>query len=234
MLTIFTSSIGRELYLRRLLLSIQDFGGNMDCVAEHIIVFQETEPSADLLALIQNNPLIKPIFRKELASIGVLLNELSPSFKGRITFKLDDDAALRSPSFFQSILDVHSILGDAMFSPFPVGLIGNLGGPAVEGQRKVVHSQERDIYYTLRPVKHVGGFARISPTGVLQDVKFSDAHKEDGELSAHCLAKGIPMFYLENGLIVEHQETMLGQKLRCGEAYFRRHYQRKPDVVQQK
>src|ERR1700733_6082253 len=101
MLTIFTSSIGRELYLRRLLLSLQEFGGNMDCVAEHIIVFQEKEPSADFFALIQNNPLITPIFRQELVSIGALLNEFSPSFKGRITFKLDDDAVLRSPSFFQ-------------------------------------------------------------------------------------------------------------------------------------
>ena len=60
-------------------------------------------------------------------------------------------------------------------------------------------------------MNHVGGFARIMPAEYLREITFSDAHNEDSEVSAWAIAHGKPMYYLENGLAVEHQESSIGQ-----------------------
>jgi hypothetical protein len=66
----------------------------------------------------------------------------------------------------------------------------------------------------------LGGFARIAPKEHLLNTRFSDDHSEDSEFSGNCNTNNIPMYYLENGLIVEHQETGLGQQARYGKEYF--------------
>jgi hypothetical protein len=69
-------------------------------------------------------------------------------------------------------------------------------------------------------VNHIGGFARISPSEIYQQIHFTDNHNEDGEFSNFCNSMNIPMFYLENDLVVQHQESTLGQHQRYGEGYF--------------
>jgi hypothetical protein len=47
------------------------------------------------------------------------------------------------------------------------------------------------------------------------------AGREDVNFSEFCGIRGIPMYYLENALVVEHQESTLGQHARYGENYFK-------------
>jgi hypothetical protein len=85
--------------------------------------------------------------------------------------------------------------------------------------RKVIYDKNKDTYYTIRYVNHIGGFCRITNSSLIKEIDFSmspdNGHAEDVLLSCVCKYKKIPMFYLENGLIVEHQESTLGQKERC-------------------
>ena len=75
-------------------------------------------------------------------------------------------------------------------------------------------------------VHHVGGFARISPREVVKDwvlapdLMEGQSGNEDGQHSSRCLDENISMAYLENAIIVEHQESTLGQHKRYGEDYF--------------
>jgi len=85
----------------------------------------------------------------------------------------------------------------------------------------VEYSVETDTYYTFRKVHHVGGFARIMPVEYFKQINFTNTHSEDTECSTWCNNNNIPMYYLENALIVEHQESTLGQHARYGEKYFK-------------
>jgi len=61
---------------------------------------------------------------------------------------------IRSPDFFVHVMAVHKIVPNAVFSPYPVGLIGHPGGD--KGERHFVkYSEETDTYYTFRCVPHV-------------------------------------------------------------------------------
>ena len=106
-------------------------------------------------------------------------------------------------------------------------LINNPGGVPRLAPQFVSYGSETDTFYTLRPVDHVGGFARIAPRELVKDwVLASDRNipgasgNEDIQFSRLCVQNNIPMYYLENALIVEHQESTLGQHARYGKDYF--------------
>jgi len=153
------------------------------------------------------------------------MNKILPQLKGDIIIKMDEDCVLRSPNFFTHVKEVHTMFPRLVFSPFPVGLINNLGGPPSD-QRGVVHGEKTDTYYTFRAVNHIGGFCRISPANPTKEWVFdydkseTSSGTEDGQHSQKCITEGLPMVYLENALIVEHQESTLGQHKRYGEDYF--------------
>jgi hypothetical protein len=122
------------------------------------------------------------------------------------------------------VKEIARIKPDIVFSPYPVGLINNPGGP--RGNRhEVIYSEVTDTYYTLRYVSHVGGFARISPS-FTKNWKFDNdlipgiSGSEDSQFSLKCQQLNIPMAYLENAIVVEHQESTLGQHSRYGNNYF--------------
>jgi len=161
-------------------------------------------------------------------NIGIAsgLNMIIPRLTAPIIIKMDDDCKIQSSNFFLHIMAVNKLNPNLVFSPFPVGLINNLGGPRRSADRYVQYSEEADTYYTFRPVDHVGGFARVTPLHALKGCKFEPDLKpgisgnEDGQYSEYCREHGIKMAYLENALIVEHNESTLGQHARYGEAYF--------------
>jgi hypothetical protein len=225
MLSIFTisTSPNRELYLKRLMTSVMRNAGSYDF--EHVIFFQGTPPTEEFKQWIkQSFPSCynyKMLYDREVVCVGFAIKKLLPYLKGDIIMKLDDDAKLYSEDFVNHINAIHQLIPDATFSPYPVGLIGNPGG-VLSQDRCVKYSQQNDIYYTFRKVHAVGGLARISPRWIYDKVDFiKDGHIEDGEYSAQCRSLNLPMYYLENNLVVEHQESTLGQHERYGDNYFK-------------
>ena len=224
MISIYTLTLGRELYLRRLLESISLLGGEGEY--EHYICSQGVSLTPEFYDFVNSTyPHVTILEWDQNYGIAEGMNRILPQLKGDIIMKMDEDAIIRSPNFFIHVEELHKLVPNLVFSPFPVGLINNLGGPS-SSQRHVLYGKESDTYYTLRMVPHIGGFARISPRKETQHWKFnydkSDTMSgtEDGQHSQKCMQAGIPMAYLENALIVEHQESTLGQHARYGEEYF--------------
>lgn len=221
MFDIITITGGRTTYLNRLLksISLQDHS----LVINHTIVFQDNCFQKEFSVGVPQEYLEKLtiIKREDKRSVGKILNETRPDGKASpYTIKFDDDAMIRSQNFFFHALEVTQLIPESVFSPFPVGLINNMGG-VQSSDRRVIYGDMSDTYYTFRKVNHVGGFARVSPTNLMKSVSFSDSHNEDTEFSSYCSQKGVGMFYLDNALIVEHQESTLGQHARYGESYFK-------------
>jgi len=225
MISVFTFTRGREIYLDRLIQSIQSLGGSTPF--EHHLCFQGVKPSRDLsrfLASIRDSYPLHIHLWEQNHGTGEGINRILPSLAGSLIQKLDEDAVIRSPDFFRHVEAVHHLVPEAVFSPYPVGLIDNpgglLGGRKADLGRFVLYSQETDTYYTFRKALHVGGLARIGPALILkgfrwpQDLGFGHSGCEDMNFSKHCRENGIPLLYLENGLIVEHQESTLGQAQR--------------------
>lgn len=206
----------RNKYLERLLVSLKPYS---QYISNHFIVLNDV-PIEDLLPdkkhLLYNKTLV-PLESKH--SIGAVLNSVKNKLSADLIGKIDDDCELVSPNFFKHLQQIYSLKPNSVISPFPVGLINNLGGPGAN-HREVVYGPVTDIFYTFRNVSHVGGFCRFSPVSVYKNLTFSDSHNEDGEHSSYCRSNNIPMFYLENNLICQHQESSLGQHERYGETYF--------------
>ena len=154
--------------------------------------------------------------------IGQGLNQIVPMCSGDFILKLDDDAIPVNQGFFNAAEAICNRFTDSVWSPYPVGLINNPGGP--KGYKHAVYQTESGNY-TMRFVHHVGGFARFAPANLMKGFRFEPdlisgiSGNEDGQFSAHCLRNNIPMFYLENGAVVEHAESTLGQIARYPE-YF--------------
>ncbi|PVU65150.1 hypothetical protein C9E85_14485 [Plesiomonas shigelloides] len=213
---VFTVTCGREFYLQKMLASLMDFKDEIN----HIMVFNDCSVSDDILSILDGlNSTV--FFQNERISIGECINKYKRYFSSSIVLKLDDDAVIQSKDFFRHVKAIHEHYPEAIFSPFPVGLIKGFGGtPAVS--REVIYSDSNDTYYTLREVKHVGGFARLTPLSVYEQVDFSKGvHSEDSELSKWCSLNNKKMYYLDNALIVEHAESTLGQ-LERDKSYFTR------------
>ncbi|MEK7094151.1 MAG: glycosyltransferase family A protein [Patescibacteria group bacterium] len=226
MISIFTLTLGRELYLEQQIKSILAFAGSFDF--EHVICFQGTSPSGKLKAFFESLPpqynLRVKAWEKNYGK-GLAINKISPELQGKLILKLDDDMALRAPDFIPHLNTIHELLPNHVLSPFPVGLIANLGGPRSD-QRFIRYSKITDTFYTLRTVDYVGGGARVTPAHIMRNFTWPDEQSpevkiknEDWHFSMYCRENNIPMAYLENALIVEHQESTLGQSCRYGQKY---------------
>jgi glycosyltransferase involved in cell wall biosynthesis len=225
MISIYTLTLGRELYLTRLLESLALLGG-WEGEYEHYICAQGVKLSNEFKELLETKYChVKLVEWEENYGIAEGMNKILPQLKGDIIIKMDEDCILRSPNFFTHVTELHELIPTMVFSPFPVGLINNLGGPS-SSQRGVIHGEKTDTYYTLRAVNHIGGFCRISPAKPTKEWVFDydksdeQSGSEDGQHSQKCMAQKLPMAYLENALIVEHQESTLGQHARYGKDYF--------------
>jgi hypothetical protein len=230
---IYTFTLGRKLYLDNLVKSIENNLYYGTYTINHTIVFQGCNPfpvynchefyDEDIGSYTNYNQ--KIIHWKENVGIAEGMNKILPTLNGNIIIKMDDDCKIISNDFFDHVIAIHSLKPNAVFSPFPVGLINNRGGPAPTSH-EVVYNDSKDVYYTFRKVNHIGGFCRISP-GFTNKWTFSPdlipgiSGNEDGQHSQKCIQNNIEMFYLDNALIVEHQESTLGQHARYGEAYFK-------------
>lgn len=220
-ISILTVTLGRELYLKRLINSIYGRTNWAQHNLKHYIIYQgsPTQEIREYIDSVEYDIILK-VNQQIPLSIGEVMNQFKDVCDTDLFWKLDDDALLCSDKALDHIEEIHKLKPDAVFSPYPVGLINNPGGVPSKNH-SVEYSPNTDTYYTLRQVHHVGGFARIMPTKFLKQITCSNTHSEDTECSAWCNNNNKPMYYLENSLIVEHQESTLGQHKRYGEAYFK-------------
>lgn len=224
MISIITTSMGREIYLVRLLESIENLRGTEEI--EHYIGFINN--SFETLSVGMKAVLYR--YKKEILKDNLYIlkyqdlspqqryfNDIIPRTKGDIIVKLDDDAIIRSDNYFTHVRAIHELIPDSVFSPFPVGLIGNFGG-VQSTERHVQYSNKTDVYYTFRKVPHVGGFGRIVPASIARNFVWQDMGEgEDTQFSK--MTNNIKKYYLENALIIEHAESTLGQAERFGNKY---------------
>lgn len=156
--------------------------------------------------------------------IGAGLNKILPLCTGDLIFKMDDDCSIVSEDFFPHAIDLFTRFPNSVFSPYPVGLINNPGGP--RGFKHSVYKKSDEQVYTRRHVTHVGGFARFAPASIIKNFTFANdlisgvSGTEDGQFSAYCVQNNIEMFYLENAMVVEHIDSTLGQIVQLPE-YFK-------------
>ena len=229
-ISIFTLTLGRTYYLDKLLASVIEAARSFSGRIEHHVCFQGVEPEATTMSLAAAHGvegLHIEIHRwPENLGIAMGMNRIIPELRGAILIKMDDDCLIQSSRFFQHVCAVSTLMPRAFFAPFPAGLLGDVvGGVPKIRRRSVVYSAETDTYYTLRPVDHLGGFCRISPASLVRgwvldaDIFEGGSGSEDTQYSDRCRRGGIEMYYLENALIVEHQETALGQRARY-QGYF--------------
>jgi len=225
MISIYTFTCGRELYLRRLVLSLEMNAG--DSVAyEHHICFQGVKPSAELEAFLHDPVRQKTTtahYWEKNVGTGEGNNRIVGLLNGELIIKLDDDATICSPQFLTHVMAIHRLVPDAVFSAYPVGLIRHAGGtPGTD--HFVKYSAETDTYYTFRCVPHVSGMVRIAPAETAKAIRCpydldDRSGVEDVSFALACQERNVPMYYLENAIISEHQETGLGQYERYPEYY---------------
>lgn len=196
----------------------------MDVEYEHFIGFQGVPADEDTLSFISKNcPRDRPttiIEFVENLGAGEGNNRMIPYLKGDIIAKLDDDAMIVSQEYGSHIQEVMDLNPNTIISPYPVGLINNPGGVPKAGTHKTIYSEKKDTWYTLRPVNHIGGFGRIVPAHVVKqytwpnDLSKTTSGMEDVNFSYWATQNKYQMYYLENALIIEHQESTLGQQQR--------------------
>lgn len=229
---------GRPKYLINCLDSVYDDINNQliegEIKIEHHLIFQggvNTTEVESFINYFKETKSYKLIVHRwpENIGIGAGLNKILPECNGKLIFKADDDCKIISSDFFEKAWALHNRFPDSVFSPFPIGLIRSLGGPP-GFKHSLWHDEQNNKIYTRRHVSHVGGFARFTPRSLFDNFKFPNdlipgiSGTEDGNLSSHCVSNNIEMFYLENSMVVEHNEST-GQILRYPEYFKGRSYE---------
>lgn len=218
---------GRPKYLQRCIDSISTAVMQTDSEIVHHICLQGCKLEPHIYIPRIGNYTINIHHWESNIGIGLGINKIKSEFKYPYCMKIDDDCLIHSSFFFNHVKELNEQLVGCVYSPYPVGLINNPGGVhSNPKQHSVIYSDKTDTWYTLRRVPHVGGFARISPTQLIVDCEFledlsqTQSGNEDGVFSNFCNSRNIPMYYLENALVVEHQESTIGQHKRYGTEYF--------------
>lgn len=225
--TAYTLTMGRELYLQRLLESV--IRGAGDVTVEHHLCFQGVEPSEATRQLIAHHGVqgLRFVVHCWEENVGSALGQdrVLREIDGDFIIRLDDDALLLSPSFFRTLVAAHRLMPGAVLHAFPVGLVRTVGGMRAL-ERDLAYDEELDLWFTYRRVERAGGLARSGPGDLLRTFRFTDdrgvghSGSESRQFADQCKAAGIPIYVLENGVVVEHQESSMGQFARLGRSYF--------------
>jgi hypothetical protein len=230
MISVYTFTLGRTFYLDKFLKSVMRAYASYSGRIEHHLCCQGVELDPETIAVIRDCDLANVTLEvhrwPENIGTPAGVNRIVPDLRGDLIVKMDEDSLIHSDNFFEHIAAVARLKPGAIFSPYPVGLIGFAGGPKALSHH-VEYSPETDTYYTFRKVDHVGGFCRVAPGAVVRDWRLTpgrtvDVRNEDQQYSRLCREKGIDMYYLENALVVEHQESTLGQRARYKEYFGQR------------
>ena len=232
--SIITFTLGRKFYLHKTINSIKEQSSKYKGKIFHHIFFQGI-PIADETKVLfdENSPdNYFPVVHEWGENLGIAegtnaaINEITTDY----VFKIDDDIQIISDNFFQHFEEIISLEPNAFIAPFPIGQIAWCGGPKPISY-KVKYSKNTDTYYTFRKVNVTGGGCRVTPTQILKkflplenDLGHGASGSDDDQLTRLCNQYSIPIYYIENAVAFEHQESCLGQRER-----FRKYYQLRND-----
>lgn len=213
-LAIYTRCTSRWFYLKRQLESLDRWEG-----ASHKIFVQHgAKIPAEVEEFVsRHGAQIESIPWVTLSSASRIGQNWALGTGAELIMQLDDDARAMGPDFFQRIYRFHEAKPDVAFAPAVVGIFATtIRSPDSSGKdRHYVYDPHFDEYYGYRIVRHIGGFARAIPSRIAEKVNIPDGDRtEDGTCSGQLNQLGVPRVYLENGVVVEHQETTWGQHRR--------------------
>lgn len=232
--SIVTFTLGRAFYLHKTLKAIKSQAENYQGKIYHHLFFQGVGISDETKHVLYEDCSDNyfPIVHEWEHNVGIAegTNRAIAEIKTDYMFKIDDDILLISDNFFKHIEEIISFEPNAFIAPFPIGLITWCGGPKPISY-KVEYSKNTDTYYTFRKVNVTGGGCRLIPTEILKgllplenDLAHGASGSDDDQLTVLCNQHGIPIYYIENAIAFEHQESCLGQRER-----FREYYQSRID-----
>jgi hypothetical protein len=220
---VYTFSLGRWDYLEKCILSIANAKLYYNGHIRHLIFLQGIS-----LPIEYNYLKGFAIFIENNTNEGIALSINKAMLyvnDDEIIMKCDDDCKIIGDHFFNTVGYINNTFPSLVFSPFPVGLINNLGGSKMISH-EVHYWKDSDIYLTFRRTEHIGGLCRVSPNITKNWLLITDKNvagfsgNEDIQFAHLSIQHNLPMAYLENNLIIEHQESTLGQHSRYGNSYF--------------
>ncbi len=229
----YTFTYNRLLYTRRMIESLAE---NVSSKYQHVIVDQGSSDGTKeyLESLKSRYPKVdwEIVYLKENIGIAEGQKAATQRCNGNILIKIDNDCRVLSRHIDKHLAAIYRLTGlDYVLSPFPLGLIGNLGGVPRVGF-EIYYSEDMDRYYTLGLAERIGGLFMCLPRVILDKTggwlgyseKYKDPKKhmyDDVYISEKIKGAGFKMAYIENDCAVEHQESTLGQHERYGDGYFK-------------
>jgi hypothetical protein len=217
MISIVTSCIERELYLSRLLDSMELLGGCKDVHFEWHIFFQKSPASEKMREKIKalsigDRITLHSIPEQKIVKIGTILEFFKRSAKSPFYLKLDDDALICSPSFLPRLLEIGELVPDAVIFPFEIAGYTNIHAPLEK--RQVVYSEKSNLYYSVSHAILPSALSVFAPMKFIQSFKFPPEQNDAQVIWINAIMQKTPVFQLQNNIIVEHQEGAEGQHYR--------------------
>lgn len=215
MISILTSTIGRELYLSRLLDSMASLGATDKVDFEWHIVFQREAASDKMQEKIKALPFaskVKTLFSPEVKFINSLIEDFKTQARFPLYLKLDDDALICSPDFLQRYVELSKLVPDAVLFPLEIG--GYTNTQASLDKHQIVYGEESNVYYTVSHSVLPSALAVMCPMNFIKKFTFPPGQFDAPFLFIQCNLFRYPAYQLQNGLIVEHQEGAYGQHYR--------------------
>lgn len=212
MISIITSTIGRELYLSRLLKSASLLGDWANTQFEWKIVFQGGFPSMKMLNLIDSlafRPKVEIETDLVVRHINNIIYDFQKTAKYNLYLKLDDDALICSPDFFSRIVELSELIPKSVIYPLEIGGYTNIQAPLSEQQ--VVYGSRSDVFYTVSNAILPSALSVMCPIELLRKTFLPEGQTDAQFLFASAKQNNYQVVQLQNGLIVEHQEGSAGQ-----------------------
>lgn len=215
MISILTSCVERELYLSRLLDSMEKLGGHEDVNFEWQIVFQKSLPSDRMVEKIQNASFankVKWVFNQDVAPVNLIIEAFKRRALYSIYLKLDDDALICSPDFLKRIVEVNKLIPDAVIYPLEIGGYTNIQAPL--DKRQVIYGEESNYFYSVGNAVLPSALSVFCPMKLMREITFMAGQSDAPLIWINCGLRDYPIYQLQNGIIVEHQECREGQHYR--------------------
>jgi hypothetical protein len=201
--------MGRELYLNRLLNSArQTFLG---VEFEWKIVLQGQSPSLDMIKTLEHEENVSYVIQEKPLPVSVLLNQFARGCKYPFVLKLDDDALICSSDFLYKYAELTELIPDSVIYPFE---IGGYTHEAPMNKRQVVYAPKNNLFFSVAVATAPSGLASLYPKSFLLKTPIPSGQIDAEFLFSHAGYFKVPVYQLQNGLVVEHQEGIEGQEYR--------------------
>ena len=211
MISIITSCINRELYLKRLIDSIRLVGGHDKVEFEHFIVFQGSPPSKNMQDYIARQPFSKSIqvgVTEVIEPVGAVMNSIIKKAQYPIIFKIDDDCTLLTQDFLLRAFELCTKMPRAVI--YPAMLDGECPqGTLGDRTRQSIYLEKSNLYLTVGKATVASG-KYFMPTDLAKSIPFI-GQKDPQQVMVATIHEHLPVFQVLNGIAIEIQEGYSGQ-----------------------